>query len=512
MAGTGHRTDAFDMFREGLEAGGLDGLRSGLIGKNAVLDGPFGPRKIVYADYVASGRAISQVESFMLERVLPYYANTHTEASFTGATTTALRETAREIIAEQCGADDEYAVVFTGSGATAGLNRLVNLCGIRQAVEEGRPVRIVHGPYEHHSNILPWRECGAEVIEIPEGPDGGPDLSILRETLEQAPERALLIGTFSAASNVTGIVTDVAAVTRVLQEYGAKSIWDYAGGGPYLPINLRPARGVAIDAISISPHKFIGGPGASGVLILRKSACACAIPSWPGGGTVTYVSETVACYSDRIEDREEAGTPNILGDIRAGLAFLVKDVIGAEYMAARNAELARKGLEHFSRHREIDVLGGTRLERLPIFSLMYHGRDGAPVHYNLATRLLSDLYGIQSRGGCACAGPYGHRLLGIDEDESARLFGRIALGHELEKPGFVRANLSVLMTDAEVDFILDAMARVPEDVAECVDQYSVDKKTAKFTPIADAALRPPRKAPKPAAKGAVSRLLAAIQR
>ena len=512
MGGTAHKTDAFEMFREGLEAGGLDGLRSGLIGKNAVLDGPFGPRKIVYADYVASGRALSQVESFMLERVLPYYANTHTEASFTGATTTALRETARQIIADQCGADEDYAVVFAGSGATAGLNRLVNLCGIRQAVEQGRPVRIVHGPYEHHSNILPWRECGAEVIEIPEGPSGGPDLEILRQTLDDAPERALLIGTFSAASNVTGIVTDVAAVTRVLQEYGAKSIWDYAGGGPYIPINMRPARGVAIDAISVSPHKFIGGPGASGVLILRKSACACDTPSWPGGGTVKYVSEKIACYSDRIEDREEAGTPNILGDIRAALAFIVKDVIGAEYMAERNAELSRRAMEHFARERQITLLGDPSFQRLPILSVVYTGQDGKPIHYDLATRLLSDRYGIQSRGGCACAGPYGHRLLGIDEDESARLFGRIALGHEMDKPGFVRANLSVLMTDAEVDFILGSLTAIVEDAAEFGDVYQPDPTTGMFAPVADVPLSQRKKPALKASGNVVSRLISAIQK
>ena len=475
--------DPFKLFREGLQAGGIEGLRSGLIGKEATLDGPFGKRRIIYADYVASGRALSQVESFVLERVLPYYANTHTESSFTGARTTELRESARQLIGKHCGADDDHAVVFCGSGATAGLNRLVNLCGIRDAIASGRPVRVVHGPYEHHSNILPWRESGAEVIEIDEDPTtGGPDLNVLRRTLEEAPATALLVGAFSAASNVTGVLTDVLAVTRVLQEYGAKSVWDYAGGGPYLPINMRPGRGVAIDAVSISPHKFIGGPGASGVLIVRKSACSCNTPSWPGGGTVKYVSCTISQYSDRIEDREEAGTPNIIGDIRAGLAFIVKEIIGMDFMEASNVELARRGIDFFSGQRMVTLLGDPKQPRLPVFSVIFSASDGSPVHYQFATRLVSDLYGIQARGGCSCAGPYGHRLLGFDNDEEARLYGRIMLGHELEKPGWVRINLSPLMTDKEIDYILSAFARLGEDAMEYAGVYEADAATGTYLP------------------------------
>lgn len=475
--------DPFHEFREGLFAGGHDGLRAGLIGKSAKVDGPFGPKPMLYADYVASGRALRQVECFMMEEVLPTYANTHTEASYSGARTTELREAARALIGRHCGASEEHAVVFAGSGATAGLNRLVCLFDVPGAVAQGRPVIVFHGPYEHHSNILPWRESGATVVEIPEAVTGGPDMDVLRQGLEDAPDGALLIGTFSAASNITGALTDVAAVTRLLQEYGARSVWDYAGGGPYLPISVQPARGVTIDAICLSPHKFIGGPGASGVLVVRRAACTRSTPSWPGGGTVVYVSPSTAQYSPRIEDREEGGTPNILGDIRAGLAVLVKDVIGQDYLDKRHAELAQLGLERLGSQAGLSVLGNPMIPRLPIFSFVAQDDEGAPVHYQYATRLLSDLHGLQTRGGCACAGPYAHRLLDFGPEAEARIFGSIALGHALERPGFVRFNLSALFSDAEVERVLSAVADLPRMSRIHRNRYHANSKTSMFSPV-----------------------------
>ena len=487
-------TAIFDGFSQTLAKGGHDGLRAGVIGKDVIINGPFGPKPMIYADYVASGRPLMQVEEFMLHRVLPTYANTHTEASHSGAETTRLREGARAVIAAACGADDDFAVVFAGSGATAGLNRLVTLCGVPQAVAAGRPVRILHGPYEHHSNILPWRESGAEVIEIAECDTGGPCPDALEAALASAPRGALLVGAFSAASNVTGLVTDVAKITAILNRHGARAIWDYAGGGPYLPIAMRPAPGVTIDAISISPHKFLGGPGASGVMVIRRAVCVADRPSWPGGGTVTYVSPTMTRYSTRIEDREEAGTPNILGDIRAGLAFLVKDAIGAAFLATRQAALTARGLAFFRDQPDLHLLGPASHPRLPIFSCLFTGQDGKPVHYQFAARLLSDKYGVQARGGCACAGPYAHRLLGFDATDEARILSAIDDGRELDRPGFVRINLSVLMPDTEIDTILGALAAIPRDAVAEARRYVADPATALFSPAPplDEA-RPPRR-------------------
>lgn len=468
-------------FRHELATGdAVSALREGLVGKGARIDGPFGSRDILYADYVASGRALMQIERFVLEEVLPYYANSHTEASYCGGFMTRLRREARAAIATCCGAGPEHAVIFAGSGATAGINRLVNLLGVADAVAAGRRVRIIIGPYEHHSNILPWRESGAEVVEIAEDACGGPDLAALDAALQDRAD--LTVCAFSAASNVTGIATDVAAVTRKAKAAGAKMVWDYAGAGPYLPIAMTPEDGVEIDAAVVSPHKFIGGPGASGVLILRHDAAVSTKPSWPGGGTVRFVSPTGHDYSQSLEAREEAGTPNVVGDIRAALAFLVKDALGAEFMQARNAELTRRAIAEWQGVERLELLGALKPQRLPIFSFRVKDGKGGHVHQQLVTRMLSDRFGIQARGGCACAGPYVHRLLAIDTEQSQRMREAILSGHEMEKPGFTRLNFSVLLSDEKVKFILDAVAKLAGDAVDYEPHYDVDASRAIFFP------------------------------
>jgi selenocysteine lyase/cysteine desulfurase len=461
--------------------GRLTEMASDLVGKNAVIKGPFGPKQLLYADYVASGRALMSVEQFILSNVLPYYANSHTEASYCGGAMTAFRRAARETIAACCGATSEHAVIFTGSGATAGINRLVNLLGIPASMAQGVQPRVIIGPYEHHSNILPWRESGAEIVEISEAETGGPDLGELDTALAGAKGR-LVICAFSAASNVTGIVSDVAGLTKRMKKAGARVVWDYAGGGPYLPIAMDPAAGASIDAIAVSPHKFIGGPAASGILIVRKDAVNTRKPTWPGGGTVKFVTPTEHDYSESLEVREESGTPNVVGDIRAALAFLVKEAIGMEMMAKRNAELRSRALAAWSGIETLELLGNPSADCLPIFSFRIRGADGHYVHQQLVTRMLSDRFGIQSRGGCACAGPYVHRLLKIDDDQSKQLRRLIAEGDEIRKPGFIRLNLSVLLSDEQVDFILESVAQLASDVSGYTDLYSVDVSRAIFFP------------------------------
>lgn len=468
-------------FRQGLAGDTIRELQGGLIGLGAKVDGPFGPKDLVYADYVASGRALMQVERFILEQVLPYYANSHTEASYCGSLMTRLRREARATIADCCGASDKFAVIFAGSGATAGINRLVKLLGVADAVASGKRARIIIGPYEHHSNILPWRESGAEVIEIAECPAGGPDLAALDEALH-ANDADVTICAFSAASNVTGIITDVAAVTRKVKAAGARMVWDYAGAGPYLPIAMSREGGVDIDAVVISPHKFIGGPGASGVLIVRRDAVMTTRPSWPGGGTVKFVSPTSHDYSDSLEAREEAGTPNVIGDIRAALAFLVKDALGAEAMQARNGELTRRAMAAWQGIEQLELLGALSPQRLPIFSFRVKDGKGGYVHQQLVTRMLSDRFGIQARGGCACAGPYVHRLLSICTEESQRMREAILAGEEIKKPGFIRLNFSVLLPEEKVRFILEAVAQLAADAAQYQSQYDFDPRRAIFFP------------------------------
>lgn len=458
----------------------LSRIGGDLIGYDAEIVGPLGAKALVYADYVASGRALRSVEGFILDKVLPFYANSHTEASYCGAFMTALRQASRKAIADCCEADDRHSVIFSGSGATAGLNWLVSLFGLNNGSGSARP-RVIIGPYEHHSNILPWRESAAEVIEIGESEAGGPDLLQLDAALRVADDRPVVCS-FSAASNVTGIVSNVPDITRRAKAAGAKIIWDYAGAGPYLPISMCPSEDAEIDAIVISPHKFVGGPGASGILIVRKDAVVTDRPTWPGGGTVKFVSPTCHDYADSLEAREESGTPNVLGDIRAGLAFLVKHAIGLETAASRNAELTAKVFAAWQGVEGIEILGNPRAPRLPIFSLRIKDGRGGYLHQQLITRMLSDCYGIQARGGCACAGPYVHHLLEIDSAQSKKIRDQIIAGNELQKPGFTRLNFSILLPDEKVDFILDSVAQLSRDARNLATSYKADNRSAIFSP------------------------------
>ena len=445
-------------------------ITDGIIGEGRAIETPDGTRPLVYADYVASGRALRQIEDFMIENVLPYYANTHTDGSFCGAYSTRLRTAARELISDECGADrQKYATIFCGSGATAGLNRLVDLLGVRAAVADGLAPLVVIGPYEHHSNILPWRESGSEVVEIAEADGGGVDLNDLRRVLSDAGER-LIVGSFSAASNVTGVLSDVVAVTRILKEHGALSVWDYAGGGPYLPIDMQPAPGLFIDAIAVSPHKFIGGPGASGVLIVRRDAVRSDRPVLPGGGTVVFVSPWGQDYNTNLEEREEAGTPNVLGDIRAGLVFAVKKLVDPDFMAKRHTELMSRVRTAWADIPGLTVLGHTGADgRLPFLSIRIEDITGNErLHHQDVTRLLSSKFGIQARGGCACAGPYGHRLLKVDAVQSESIRSEILDGKDIRKPGWTRLNLSPLMSDEKVDYILQSV----REIALSPDQFT----------------------------------------
>lgn len=460
-------------------------LREGLVGEGALvpgLDGTTNP--LIYADYLASGRALQQVENFVSKKVLPYYANSHTEASYCGSYITRLREAARSEIARICNASHKFSVIFTGSGSTSGFRHLLHLYGLNlydlNQSKTQNPVVFI-GPYEHHSNILPWRESGAEVIEIPESSSGGPDLASLEAGLKETQGR-FTIGAFSVASNVTGIVTDVDAVSRVLNLYGAVSIWDCAGSGPYLPIDMKEGTDAQKDAVVISTHKFIGGPASSGVMIVRNRSVRSDIPTLPGGGTVRFVSPWRHDYSDKISTREEAGTPNIIGDIRAGLCFLVKEAMGQDYLNNRLKAIRQQVLSAWSENPHIHILGNKSAKTyLPVFSFCVSNKSKkAMVHQQLFTRMLSDIYGLQVRGGCACAGPYAHRLLDINKGESDRLRANILSGHEIEKPGWVRVSFSPLMDDQKVATITKMVNDLANNVDRYADLYDCDENNARF--------------------------------
>ncbi|MDO5657057.1 MAG: aminotransferase class V-fold PLP-dependent enzyme [Paracoccus sp. (in: a-proteobacteria)] len=461
-------TTAFDRFRASLPP--FSALHQGIIGRDAVLDGPFGPRRLIYADYVASGRAHEAIEGFILREVLPFYANSHTEASHCGGTMTRLRREARGEILRLTGGGPDHAVVFTGAGATAGINRLVHLWDAGRAT-------VILGPYEHHSNILPWRESGARIVTLPEADCGGPCPNALREALRgEGPHIVAL----SAASNITGIIADVAGLTAIAKQAGARIVWDYAGAAPYLPIDLS----LGMDAVVTSPHKFLGGPGASGVMILRRDSVEAVRPSLPGGGTVRFVNDAGHDYATAIESREESGTPNVVGDIRAALCFVLKDAAGQAAITARNKALWARAKARLDAAEGVELLGKTDCPRLPILSFRIADGRGGHVHQQLATRILSDLYGVQARGGCACAGPYVHRLLSITPAQSAAMRAAILRGDEIEKPGFVRLNLCWAAPETEIEAILTAICDLPQSARGLAPRYCCDEATAIFRPLA----------------------------
>ena len=442
----------------------VEPIRQAVIGDDVLLDGPFGPRRLVYADYTASGRALSFIEDYIRERVLPLYANTHTEASATGLHCTALREDARRVIHRAVGGGPDDVVLFCGSGSTAAIDTLIRL--LAPSARE-RPVVFI-GPYEHHSNELVWRESIADVVTISESPDGRVDVGHLERELRRHADRPLKIGSFSAASNVTGIITDVTAVSRALRDHGALSCWDYATAGPYLPIDM-----AAKHAVFLSPHKFVGGPGTPGVLIVKRALLRNAVPARPGGGTVLFVTPDSHTYDPDPLLREEGGTPAIVESIRAGLVFALKQQIGTDEIRRREDDFARRALASWGANPNIEILGNTTTERLPIVSL---GLRHPPrlLHCNFVVALLSDLFGIQARSGCFCAGPYLHRLYRVDADWSARMSAECERGQLGAKLGFVRLGFNYFISEAVFQYVLAAVHLLADHAWKLLPLYRFD--------------------------------------
>ncbi|HXI46757.1 MAG TPA: aminotransferase class V-fold PLP-dependent enzyme [Candidatus Acidoferrales bacterium] len=481
----------------------IEAIRAAVIGDDEVVNGPFGPRRVTYADYTASGRALSFVEDYIRTAVLPLYANTHTESSGTGLQTSRFREEAREIIRTSLGGTRErHAVIFCGAGSTGAINKLVDVLNLRLPADlddrydlasripaAERPVVFI-GPYEHHSNELPWRESIADMVVIPEDHDGRIDLGALESALVEHADRPLRIGSFSAASNVTGIISDTRAISVTLHRHGALSFWDFAAAAPYVEVEMEPHRAAPAgdpdpaearaldykDAIFLSPHKFIGGPGTPGLLVARRELFTNRVPTEVGGGTVAYVNPSEHVYLEDPEHREEGGTPAIVESIRAGLVFQLKDAVGVPTIRDREESFIHRAIEHWEGHPAIQILGSHSLPRLSIVSFVVR-HDGRYLHHNFVVAVLNDLFGIQARGGCSCAGPYGHRLLGIDLDRSHAFEREIARGCEGIKPGWVRVNFNYFIPEAVFQYVLDAVDLVADEGWRLLPQYRFDELT-----------------------------------
>ena len=458
-------------------------LREQVIGRNTTLHTPFGERPLLYCDHTASGRSLASIEDAIAREVLPHYANTHSEASHTGRHTGQLREWARQTIKDVINAGPEDALIFCGSGATGAVNTLVHLLGLKSgdtqpsgsSDEALTRALVLVGPFEHHSNELPWRETAADVIRIPLDPAGSIDQRALTETLRQHQNRSLVIGSFSAASNVTGIQSDVHAITQILKQHGALAIWDYAAGAPYLPINMN-REDAPLDAVFFSPHKFIGGPGSSGVLAVKRHLLNNTVPSQIGGGTVRYVTPDWHEWHPEPEHREEGGTPGIIESIRGAMAISIPKQVGYDVIAKREKQHVEKAEAQLQAAPGLELLGPASAKRLPIFSLRFRSDEGE-LHYGFVVRLLNDLFGIQARGGCSCAGPYGHTLLDLTPEHSEALAAEVTRGFGCLRPGWVRFNLHWLSNEEEVDYVLRAMTLIARWGSRLLPSYTLDTKT-----------------------------------
>jgi selenocysteine lyase/cysteine desulfurase len=475
-------------------------VRGSIIGGNAFLDTPFGRRRLTYADHTASGRAVTFIED-QLRSALELYGNTHTEDDATGSITSERLREAEALIKKLVNAGPRHKIVTVGSGTTAAVHQLQQILGIAvppagrdlfqkllganlpkpdcealiARLEASRPVVFV-GPYEHHSNEVSWRECFAEVVEIELDDCGLLDIHDLRRKVGDARYTGRQkIGAFSAASNVSGVMTPVYEVARILHENGALAFFDFAAAAPYVEIDMNRDDASSFDALYFSPHKFLGGPGSCGVLIFHEEIYRADLPPTIGaGGTVDFVGFHGQAYSTDIETREKPGTPGILQTLRAALAMELKELLGPARISARESKLARRAFDELSAHPGIELMGGVGPEnRLPIFS--FNVRVGSSwLHPRFVTTLLNDLFGIQSRAGCSCAAPYGHRILHIDERKSRELRRSIADGNVGLKPGWARVNFHFLHTDLEVQFICQCIQFVAEHGKSFLPLYSFD--------------------------------------
>ena len=464
-------------------------LRQQIVGIDSTFETPFGRRMMVYCDYTASGRCLHFVERYLqgLQRI---YANTHTEDDVTGRNMTNLLHKAESMIKEAINAGPNGRIVACGTGATGAIDKFQQIVGIalppatratlvkeledfmgQEQLEAFRAHQRAHqpvvfvGPYEHHSNEVSWRQGLATVVEVNLTAAGGIDLAHLEQLLK---DPAYLgrprFGSFSAASNVTGMRSPIKAICRLLHAHDAIACFDFAASAPYVDIDMNPDPGSeggdpSIDAVFISPHKFLGGPGSSGVLVFNERIYHKELPpSVGGGGTVDYVSPVDQDFVKDVEEREKAGTPGVLQTMKAALAFQVKRDAGVERIERREQELLGRAKRKWENNPGIEILGNTDMSRrIGIVSFNVRDCDGKYLHPKLATVLLNDLFGIQSRAGCSCAGPYGHRLLDIDQETSEQYRDWVRKGYQGIKPGWCRVGFHYVMDDAEADYVVAAV-------------------------------------------------------
>lgn len=451
-------------------------FRNGIVGVDASFNSPYGRKRILYADWIASGRLYHPIEQKILGEFGPFVANTHTETNTTGSLMTRSYQYAHQYIKKHVNAGPSDVILTAGFGMTSVVNKLQRILSLkgcggqhnRECIKnKNRPVVFVTH-MEHHSNHTSWFETIAEVVQLTPTPDLRVDLNELRRQLEKYKDRDFKIGAFTACSNVTGIHTPVHQMAKIMHEAGGLCFVDYAASAPYEDIDMHPPDPMEkLDAIYFSPHKFLGGPGSSGVLIFDSSMYHSEVPDNPGGGTVDWTNPWGSYkYVDDIETREDGGTPGFLEAIRAALAIELKEKMGTGMMVAREKELLAIAFPGLRDIPGIRILADVTEDRLGIISF-YHEK----IHFNLLVKLLNDRYGIQVRGGCACAGTYGHYLLEVSYEKSKEITDKINHGDLSEKPGWVRWSLHPTMTNEEVDHFLKGLKEIVLNIKQLEKDY-----------------------------------------
>ena len=469
----------------------LDSIRKQIIGNDLVFDTPFGERHMLYADYTASGRGLRIIED-KLQNILNSYANTHTEDDYSGKYLTTLLHQAEARIKEIVNAGECGKIIMTGSGATGALKKLQEIIGvyippvakerITKKMIKDRPVVFI-GPYEHHTNELMWREADVDIVGITLDKSGMIDLVELKQKLsEHKYKNRRKFASFSAGSNVTGIRTNVYEIAKICHQHGTFVFFDFAAVAPYITIDMNKDSESYFDAVFFSPHKFLGGPGTSGVLIFNEKLYRKDLPpTTAGGGTVVYVGKTIHDYATDIEIREKAGTPPILQSIKAAFVLDLKEKIGVDVIEKVETQYTAYFIDKLKQINNLELLGDIALkERIPIVSFNIR-HDDRILHPKFVARLLNDLFGIQSRAGCSCAGPYGHILLGIDNDTGLKYRHMILRGCEGIKPGWVRINIHYTLTQEDVDYLLDAIRFIAKKGFLFLEKYVFNMKTAEWT-------------------------------
>ena len=470
-------------------------VREQIIGIRQTFESPYGPQMLIYGDWTASGRLYGPIEDRIRRELGPFVANTHTETTLSGRLMTLAYHEAKHLIKQEIHAGEEDVLLFTGSGMTAAINKLQRIMGLRipersrdylaapvlagsddswshrnpAGLPEARRPVVFITHMEHHSNHTSWLETFADLEIIRPTPDGLVDLTHLGELLDQYRHRQLKIASVTACSNITGIQTPYHDIARIMHEAGGLVFVDFACSGPYVEVNMNPeAPGEYLDAVFFSPHKFLGGPGTPGLLVFKSSLYRNQVPDHPGGGTVTFTNPwKVRRYIEDIEAREDGGTPPFLQAIRAAMAFQLKRDMQPERILQREHVLMDQLFSHLDAIPNLQLLASQHRDRLGILSFTIPG-----LHYHLAVQLLNDRFGIQTRGGCACAGTYGHYLLGIDEQASAVIDGEVLQGNYMRRPGFVRLSIHPTWLEEEAFIVADAIRQVAEHHEEWAADYT----------------------------------------